>query len=251
MNTLLRCYSNLKDILGPKYQEPYEVVEHVNKLKNYWKPEEVKVILLAESHVYTTQNEFSALVNLPNTSLNNYPNNFVKYVYCLGYGENNLLNEAIEKNPGTPQFWKIFHSCINNIEENPRFNPILKKENSKLECRIKAKIFTLETLKERGIWLLDLSVVGLYIPGQPKPTPKIQREVLNYCWESLIKEEIEKARPKHLIIIGKGVGRILEKKLSSSQLQCTTVLNQPQARLTSKEQFELYLSCSRISMRFT
>ena len=49
MATLIDCYNNLKDILGPNYKEPFEVVKHVNKLKNYWKPEKVKVILLAES----------------------------------------------------------------------------------------------------------------------------------------------------------------------------------------------------------
>lgn len=246
MATLIDSYNNLKDILGPNYKEPFEVIEHVNKLKNYWKPEKIKVILLAESHVYTSKEEFSVSLNLSKIPLPDYPGNFVKYIYCLGYGENELLKGVVEKNPGTSQFWKIFHSCVSDIKEKPDFDPVLKTRNKNFSERIKSKISTLQKLKDRGIWLVDLSIVGLYIPGEPKPSIKLQNKVLSYCWEKLIREEVEEAAPEHLIIIGKGVGRVLENMLSAAQVKSLTVLNQPQAKLSSKEQLELYVTCSNI-----
>ncbi len=72
MSKLIDCYNNLKDILGPSYKEPFEVVENVNKLKNYWKPEKIKVILLAESQVYTSKEEFSVSLNLSKIPLPDY-----------------------------------------------------------------------------------------------------------------------------------------------------------------------------------
>jgi hypothetical protein len=48
------------------------------------------------------------------------PRGFVRLVYCLAYGENELLDEAIESNKGTPQFWKIFFSCLTRKRSRPQ-----------------------------------------------------------------------------------------------------------------------------------
>ena len=45
---------------------------------------------------------------------------------------------------------------------------------------------------------------------------------------------------------GFGAGQVLENMLSAAQVKSLTVLNQPQAKLSSKEQLELYVTCSKI-----
>jgi hypothetical protein len=82
-------------------------------------------------------------------------------VYCLGYGENELLIEPIKNNSGTSQFRKIFFSCCNKVSSSFDFKPILKKE-TKFNDRLKNKVKLLERLKRDGIWLVDTSIVGLY-----------------------------------------------------------------------------------------
>jgi hypothetical protein len=88
--------------------EPFSVVSAVDEHRRHWKPRQVKT-LLAESHVYTESglmlnyDEFPALKNLPK--------NYVRLVYCLGYGEGKLVEGTISGNRGTPQFWKILSKC--------------------------------------------------------------------------------------------------------------------------------------------
>ncbi|MDQ6666242.1 MAG: hypothetical protein M3Z23_17830, partial [Acidobacteriota bacterium] len=58
------------------------------------------------------------------------PRGFVRLVYCLGYGESHLLDEPIEaRNSGTPQFWKIFYSCLNPIQSSETFAPVARRQN--------------------------------------------------------------------------------------------------------------------------
>lgn len=54
------------------------------------------------------------------------PRGFVRLVYCLGYGENWLLNHPINNpsNTGTLQFWKIFYRCINPVQSNRDFSKL-------------------------------------------------------------------------------------------------------------------------------
>lgn len=92
-------------------------------------------------------------------------------MYCLGYGENRLLNQSIESpaNTGTPQFWKIFYSCANPITANSDFAPI--QASTSPAQRIANKIRLLNTLQDLGVWLLDASLAALYLPGRPKTDP--------------------------------------------------------------------------------
>ncbi len=124
MKVLRDCYNQLHQILGQDI-EPYESVELVEQYRRFWKPDTVRIILLAESHVFTTESDRS--IPLPTIAqLPEYPTEYAKFVYCLAYGERNLTgNKLHPKRDGTPQFWKIFFSCNSHVTDKNDFKPIL------------------------------------------------------------------------------------------------------------------------------
>lgn len=174
-----------------------------------------------------------------------YPDRFVRFVYCLGYGENELLRRArtARKNSGTPQYWKIFSACVANNETDLGFEKVLKTGIRSFIVRLHNKINLLKKLKRKGVWLLDASIVGLY--GSGKKNLKSIEKVLDSCWKNHIRDTILEAGPKHIIVIGKGVGDILYYKLRSLNIPFT-VIPQPQARGTSEWQLENYRKYQRI-----
>jgi len=109
MDALEECHSRLVRLIGSS-AEPIEVLQCAEEHRAYWRPERVRVVLLAESHVYTETSELDRRVVLPSFMGIDVPRGFVRLVYCLGYGENSLLDLPIfiPANSGTPQFWKIF-----------------------------------------------------------------------------------------------------------------------------------------------
>ena len=61
-----------------------------------WKPENVRILLVAESHVYTSEEELALRVQrelLP-VEARHAPTEYVRLIYCLGYGETSLLTRA-------------------------------------------------------------------------------------------------------------------------------------------------------------
>jgi len=225
------CYYQLQEILG-QGTEPYKSVVLVERYRKYWKPNNVRVILLAESHVFTTEGDRS--IPLPNiANLPEYPTEYAKFVYCLAYGEKNLTgNRKHPTGDGTPQFWKIFISCNNRIKDKYDFNPILS--STRYEQRLKNKIDLLLSLKQKGIWLVDSSIVALYNNGK-KPPHKKMLSVIRKSWECYTADVIRHAKPEHIICIGKGVASILEGDLRKIVGNRYTVIPQPNAHLSSEE----------------
>src|SRR5271165_3257214 len=87
------------------FEEPLEHVVTVNRYRNYWKPEKVNIILLAESHVRIEEANFRFESDFSKFGLDaNYPKNRVNYVYCLGQDR--------EKS----QFWKILSASVGNLD---------------------------------------------------------------------------------------------------------------------------------------
>jgi hypothetical protein len=93
MNNLNNTYSQLKNILGDQI-EPLESVQLIETYRRYLRPEKVKIVLLAESHVFTPKEDLQ--IKIPHIeSLPNYPEQYAKFVYCLGYGERKLTNDPL------------------------------------------------------------------------------------------------------------------------------------------------------------
>lgn len=88
MHKLRATYSRIKELLGEQ-TEPLESVELVEAYRRFFKPETVSVVLLAESHFYAYDSE-RQIPTLPLPSLPGYPEQYARFVYCLGYGEKSL-----------------------------------------------------------------------------------------------------------------------------------------------------------------
>ena len=230
------------------------VVKQVEEYRQFWKPTPTAcVILLAESHVYTKEGEFASECNrfALNNFIQNYPTHYVRFVYCLGYGERDILNKELESNSGTPQFWKIFSSCIAKDCKNRNdlgFGKILKSETPITSIRLRNKVNVLQEMKNRGIWLLDASIVGIY-KSETKMSQEVKEKIITTCWDAHIENVILESQPKHIIVIGKGVEKILKQSLDSLRISYTA-LPQPQRRGTSEEQLETYREYQRICSRY-
>ena len=63
MNNLLKTYKTLESTLGPNSIESFEIVNTVHDYRLFWKPKKVKTVLLAESHVYTSNSDYGSYLN--------------------------------------------------------------------------------------------------------------------------------------------------------------------------------------------
>ena len=120
MNDLKATYDSILKIGNSLKFESFDVVKIVNEYRNYWRPDKIETILLAESHVFTDDKEIEQRHSI---KLPNYPTEFVRFVYNLSYGQKNVLPTKIRNNSGTPQYWKLFKEIseknfrvINNID---------------------------------------------------------------------------------------------------------------------------------------
>ena len=175
--SLEKAYSDIKAKFEKNLTiEPFSIVKSVDDHRNFWKPKQVNVLLLAESHVYTSVVDHNNIIRYDGfPQLDECPSNYVRLVYCLGYGEKRLAR-LVKDNRGTPEFWKIFASCLNK-SPTTEFEKMSVTKNPYFFQRIRNKISLLEALKEKGIWLLDASIVALY-NNNVKPPPKIMEKII-------------------------------------------------------------------------
>jgi hypothetical protein len=244
MAQLIDAYSKIKSMLGNE-TEPLASVQLVESYRRYWKPENVKLILLAESHVFTSDGDRKITFQIPN--LPNYPNHYARFVYCLRYGEKKLTKDHIYpmRDVGTPQFWKLFYSCNNRISSINDFRPILARTSYKK--RIHNKIRLLNDLKTKGVWLVDASIVGLLRDG--KKLNEIY-STIETSWQFYTRDVIKVVKPEYVICVGRGVARIVENDLKRFMGMNYTVIPQPNAYLSSDELMELYRSVSEICRQY-
>lgn len=242
MNRLRTCYDELRKILGDGIEE-YESVELVEKYRQYWKPQRTRVVLLAESHVFTRCAD--RLIAIPQINrLPGYPTQYAKFVYCLGYGEKQLTGNALHpRRDGTPQFWKILHSCNNHIRNSVDFAPVLSRTT--YEQRIKNKVDLLLCLKQKGVWLVDSSIVALYDKGK-KPKYQTMLSAIRQSWQGYVRGIIEEVAPEHIIFVGKAVSNLLEKEVKELVGKRYTTIFQPNAHLSSEHHMRNYELYSRI-----
>jgi hypothetical protein len=230
--SLERSYEKIKELHS--HIDSYNVVKEVENCRNYWRPNRINVILLAESHVFTSDVDFKIELDYSdfNKLASNYPRKFVRFVYCIGYSESGLFASRPLypdfKNPGTWQYWKLFCACASDSPKI-RYDSVLKGSTKNLKDRVNNKIDLLERLREKGIWLVDSSIVGI------NKLPRKQREeIIALSWNNYVKHLIKESKPKYLICVGKTVWNLLERKIKEMGIPSNYV-NQPQAHLTSAE----------------
>ena len=195
------AYRRATDIIGRERAECLAVAEAVDRLRMAWKPDRVKVILLAESHVWTSPDEIRSRVKQPNGK----KTGFARFVYCLGYGEPCLVEPPVKPNSGTPQFWRLFHNTLYE-PTTPRYTRLMKGGEPDRQKRMQNKLDLLKEMQSAGIWLVDASVTALVRSGTPKlASGRAFRDVLKVCWESHIGEVVCGCAPSAILIVGKEV----------------------------------------------
>ncbi|MGA2681491.1 MAG: hypothetical protein ABSF44_06790 [Candidatus Bathyarchaeia archaeon] len=247
--TLEQAYNSITSYVPKNSVESLQVLKQIQEYWNLWKPAQTNVLLLAESHVYTSENDFEVRISKIKQDyfLPNYPTKFVRLVYCLGYGEKDLLNKEVESNSGTFQFWQIFCSCVakSESEYDLGFSRMLK--TTPYFGRLRNKVNILNELKRRGIWLIDASIVGIY---KGSITDDLKERIFHTSWDMYVRDVVAGAHPKYVIVIGKYVYNALNVRLESLSskigFKCK-VLNQPQGdRVSREEQLETYREYQRI-----
>ncbi len=220
--SLRESYERLRK-LGPELDGP-EVVEEVERYRMFWKPDVVRVVLFAESHVRTSHQDFSHRWSYPSKDPA-YQGNFARFVYCLAYGEPSLVH--IQSNEGTWQFWKILFSCLRPVSQNRDFGPILKGFTWDFDRRMKNKVRLLHELKAHGVWLVDASFVG--INGLAMLT---KSKILRICWKYHTGPMLQRLEPKpeRIVVVGAAVKKTLQNELSELAIECSEI-PQPQARI--------------------
>ena len=181
----------------------------------------------------TREAELKAVWPLDGFGHEGVPELYVRMVYCLGYGERDLVDGPVRSNFGTPQFWKLLAAAV-----DPALSPqVVERTQPDLIVRVQTKLRVLETLKARGVWLLDASPVALYAASQPKPRTAALEQALDLAWPVYTREAIREAAPRAVMIVGKMVhdrigGRIRALLGPSVPVQW---MYQPQARRPGAE----------------
>jgi hypothetical protein len=125
------AYGRARDIIGRERAECLEAAVEVDRLRQAYGPERVRVVVLAESHVWTSRDEIRSHVVMPN----GIETRFVRFVYCLGYGEPQLVVPAVTPNRMgvSHQFWRLFHDTVH--EPTISRVPVIKAGTRKSVCR--------------------------------------------------------------------------------------------------------------------
>lgn len=180
------AYNLAVKIIGPKQAECLEAAIAIDQLRWAWRPKRVNIVVLAESHVWTSRQELRSRVKLPNENATG----FARFVYCLGYGEPQIVTPAVTPNKGTPQFWRMFHDML--YEPNLGYMRLLKSGEHDWQRRVQNKLDLLLEMTRAGIWLIDASVTALYQSGvgRLRLNAGDYITVLRKCWETHVGEVV-------------------------------------------------------------
>ena len=218
--------------------DTYPVVREVERLREYWRPKTPCIILLAESHVATREQDFKLQMDAPTLrrlGLEGYPSHFVRFVYCLGPGERELHpSRARPRNRSKWQFWRLLWSCENDPSRE-NFD-LTRRATPDFDERLRKKILLLRTLQRRGIWLLDASIIGIN-----SLEPPIKREATTVSWQGYVGPRVQALDPppRHLVVIGKTVAETIFRSKSGEGTWSGIpyeVVNQPEGDRTREGQ---------------
>lgn len=186
-----------------------------------WRPECVRVLLVAESHVGEHPgDEAVAVMPLEWAARRPLPGRYVRLIYCLGYGESEICSPKPVKNSGTPQFWNIFGQIAFGEPQPP-------KNRSTLRDRLGWKVSVLDELQRRGIWLQDASPLGVYLGGGARLNSQYYKRLLQQGYNRYVWPMVASDDPHQVWVIGKGVASALS---GLPGVDARRVISQPQDR---------------------
>jgi hypothetical protein len=210
-----RPSQRLADNWRPFVPEEFDATLAVEEHRWFWRPDSVKFVLLAESHVYTDDLLCKVEVSMLPTAGQGSPSQFARFIYCLGYGNNVILNRIpVQPNTGTNDFWELLGKCAGTWEG--------------VVGGLKWEVKTLEAMKEKGIWLVDASIHACMDPRRDKRwrnlgancRETLYRNLINLSWE-YVGPEIKNAEEVWY------VGKTLKSVLHDDMLDQTKYIPQP------------------------
>lgn len=206
--------------------ESDEYLAAVAAWRQAWRPERVRVLLVAESHVAQIDGDSDVRVRAPSWVKRDLPSSYVRLVYCLGYGESTLCSPWPAGNGGTWQFWNLLGQVgLGTWARLPR-------ASAGPTARLRWKADVLEGLAKRGVWLQDASPIGLYQPGGQRPVDGSRYEtLLREGYERFVWPSVEHDQPEQVWVIGRGVGKALS---GLPGIDPNRVISQPQDRNQSR-----------------
>lgn len=187
--------------------EPVEAAIGVERHRWFWRPKRPKLLLVAESHVFTSVEDLACRIDndklLPfaKSGKTPPPDDYVRLVYCLGYGESEILTNAPRRhsNPGTQNYWDIFGRITGRLPQPP------KQADDDLDRRLRWKIETLRQMCRQGIWLLDAAVHAIYLGDDHRLPPAIQNQLHKQWWQGYGRHIIAACEEAKIWVIGKTV----------------------------------------------
>lgn len=214
--------------------ESFQAVAKVEEHRWHWRSERPRLILIAESHVYTSDDDLAIKLNQDKIALGLTagqqlpPDEYVGLVYCLGYGENSLLlnRHGNLTNRGTWQFWDLF-GRIAGTGKQPR-----SSARTSLITRLEWKIGTLNRLKELGVWLLDASSHAIYIGDRLRRSPDCSQALHRQWWEHYGRHVVAECGDPLVWIIGSSAHSHL---VGLAGFKSQGFIYQPNARNVDKE----------------
>jgi hypothetical protein len=222
-----RAYRRLAPIIGENSIESLAAAVEVDRIRRAWKPDDVRVVLMAESHVWTSIQELKCRVHAPGQLETGY----ARFVYCLGYGEPSILSSVVEKNHGTPQYWRLFHDCL--LGPANTYNHLTRREQNS-DRRIQAKVELLSQMHEAGLWLIDASMTALYHRGKKLVGGIDYYRALQISWDDHVGKELCECSPTGVLIVGKAVANVLASSVKEVLPKALVdVVSQPNAWLTN------------------
>lgn len=217
--------------LGAQPESP-EYLASVAAWRDAWRPARVRILLVAESHVAELPGDTDVRVYLPFDVPETLPQTYCRLVYCLGYGENWTCKPQPEKNPGTWQYWDIFGALVSGLS-----NKQPRKGGSSLVTRMNWKLDVLRRLRDSGLWLVDASLAGLYIPGGGRAAigrayiRMVRESYERFVWPNVRTEPIEQ-----VWVIGRDIAGALA---GCEGIGENRVISQPQDRDTDRYAIDL------------
>ena len=229
--------------------EPPEAAVAAEECRQAWRPERVRVLLLAESHIATSAADLTYTVALPPGLDWRGPRRFVRHIYCAGYGEPELLEGPLgpgaRPRGGTPQFWRLMAAAEG--ADCPAWPAIARGAGTGAPPRLAAKAALLHRLRERGVWLTDASLTALAVPSVRRHGgAALDALALRESWRLYHAALLRALAPSHVAVIGLGVARTLAADLDRAFPGRWSALRQPNGARAPSRSREIWTALAAI-----
>lgn len=228
--------------------EPPEAALAAEACRQAWRPEPLRVLLLAESHIATSAADLTYRVDLPAALDWPGPRKFVRHLYCAGYGEPELLEGPLgpDARPrgGTPQFWRLMAAAEG--AGCPAW-PTIARGGTAVLPRLVAKAALLHRLRARGVWLTDASMVALAVPALRRHGGAgLDALALRESWRLHHAAMLPALAPSHVAVIGLGVAKALAAELDRAFPGRWSAFRQPNGARSPNLSREIWVGIASI-----